>query len=180
MHDQKSYWKKKAYQNKGYVTASCMLREQGSCTPIRHNISLILSSTIPTLFPQWKPSKTITCHPLQGWRCRAVLPAELPTPRCSTASRAICLSRHSHPSPPPDAVTELSCRSGESICQEVMITNRPFAVHATCFPFHAFGGMMDSKSTFSWASKAHSLSKSPMGSKKFALRLSLGLELSPS
>lgn len=75
------------------------------------------------------------------------LAAPLPPPTAiSLSRRRVALLTHlrqGHPSPPADGVTELSCRSGESICQEIMIMNRPLTTHATCFPFHTLGGMMD-------------------------------------
>lgn len=77
------------------------------------------------------------------------LAAPLPPPRaiCLSRRRVALLTRlrQGHPSPLADGVTELSCRSGESICQEIMIMNHPFTTHAACFPFHTLGSMMDSK-----------------------------------
>lgn len=82
------------------------------------------------------------------WEAHAWLSPLPPPSTICLSSRCVVLPTHlqqGHPSPPADGLTELSCRSRESICQEIMITNHPFTTHATRFPLHTLGGMMDSK-----------------------------------
>lgn len=115
-----------------------------------HKESLVRTSPFLPAIPSRDPERRWhAATPPRYQRSGPCLAAPLPPPT------AICLSRHrvalpthlqqGHPSPPADGVTELSCRSGESIWQEIMIMNHPFTMNATCLLLHTLGGMMDSK-----------------------------------
>lgn len=101
---------------------------------------------VPSRDPERQWPAAMSPRSQQSGPCLA---APLPPPRaiCLSRRRVVLLTRlrQGHPSPLADGVTELSCRSGESICQEIMIMNHPFTTHAARFPFHTLGGMMDSK-----------------------------------
>lgn len=124
------------------------------CIPARHGTcEMFTSSPVPSpfLLLQGKAGENITtpaCHLFQGPErqlCAATprLAAPLPPSHLSElvpwhiCGRAI---RHHWLK-----VTELSCPSRESICQEIMIMDHPIPMHATCFPFHTLGRMMNSK-----------------------------------
>lgn len=115
-----------------------------------HKESLVRTSLYLPTTPSRDPERQwCTATPPHYQWSSPRLAAPLPPPTAiSLSRRRVALLTHlrqGHPSPLADGVTELSCRSGESICQEIMIMNHPLTTHTTCFPFHTLGGMMDSK-----------------------------------
>lgn len=134
------------------------------CTPARHGICEMFTSSpalplLPSVLLQGKPGDNIThvpATPCRDQRGSGVQPPHawlLPYPQPFVWAGATTRSWQGHPSPPAEGVTELSCPSRESICQEIMIMDHPIPTHSTSFPFHTLSSMMDSKrKTFSGAS----------------------------
>lgn len=105
-----------------------------------HKESLVRTSPYLPAIPSRDPERQWhAAMPPRYRRSGPRLAAPLPPPTAiSFSSCRVALPTHlrqGHPSPPADGVTELSCRSGESICQEIMIMNHTFHNACHLLPF---------------------------------------------